>query len=218
MMNDFRLLIKKEGKQIYVSHLDLMRTMQRVFVRAEVEIKHTEGFNPHPNISFALPLSVGTSSECELMDFKSSADADEIVAALNAAMPEGLGVVECYKPERKFADIKWLRIAGKLYYDNGCGIETVSKLNELFASKSLIVSKRTKRGFADIDLIDCIKEIAFEINGEDVLLSAVISAQNPSIKPELIVEAIKLHAAELMPIDAKFHRVEVYDADMTVFR
>ena len=59
-MDKMRLRFEKTGRAIYISHLDMMRTMQRVFARAGLELKYSEGFNPHPQISIALPLSVGT--------------------------------------------------------------------------------------------------------------------------------------------------------------
>ena len=54
-----RLLFSKTGRAKYISHLDLMRTFQRAFFRSGIQIRHTEGFNPHPFVSIALPLSVG---------------------------------------------------------------------------------------------------------------------------------------------------------------
>jgi radical SAM-linked protein len=64
-----RLRFRKEGRAQYISHLDQMHTMQRIYIRAGVRIRHTEGFNPHPYMSFLLPLPVGCESGCELMDF-----------------------------------------------------------------------------------------------------------------------------------------------------
>ena len=69
-MDKLRLRFEKAGKAIYISHLDLMRVVQRVFLRAGVPLRYSEGFNPHPLISICLPLSVGTESFCELMDFR----------------------------------------------------------------------------------------------------------------------------------------------------
>ena len=93
MNKDCRILFYKTGIAKYISHLDLMRTMQRCFIRAGVSIKHTEGFNPHPYMAFALPLSVGCESVCELMDFRLHDDdavkLDELPGRLNPAMPEG---------------------------------------------------------------------------------------------------------------------------------
>ena len=59
MSEKLRLRFEKSGRAVYISHLDLMRTMQRTFKRAGYALKHSEGFNPHPIISILLPLSVG---------------------------------------------------------------------------------------------------------------------------------------------------------------
>ena len=90
-MDKLRLRFKKTGRAIYISHLDLMKTMQRAFSRAEYELKYSEGFNPRPQISIALPLSVGMGSVCEVMDFRLRHDADlaELPSRLTAALPEG---------------------------------------------------------------------------------------------------------------------------------
>ena len=69
-MAKLRLLFTKEAQASYISHLDTMQTFQRVFPRAELHLKHSNGFHPHPIISIVLPLPVGQSSECELLDFE----------------------------------------------------------------------------------------------------------------------------------------------------
>ena len=95
-----RLRFEKTGRAIYISHLDMMRTMQRVFARAGLEMKYSEGFNPHPQISIALPLSVGTGSLCEIMDFRLTSDTEleTLPERMNAVMPEGIRVIEAYEP------------------------------------------------------------------------------------------------------------------------
>ena len=57
MSDKLRLRFSKTGRAVYISHLDLMQTMQRAFSRAGFALKYTEGYNPHPLISIALPLS-----------------------------------------------------------------------------------------------------------------------------------------------------------------
>ncbi len=61
---------KKVGDARYISHLDLSRFMQRSLKRTGLPLWHTEGFNPHPYVTFALPLSVGQSGQRETMDFR----------------------------------------------------------------------------------------------------------------------------------------------------
>ena len=67
-MPKHRLAFSKADTAKYISHLDLMRTFQRAFLRAGLPIKHTEGFNPHAFVSIPLPLSVGYSSACEVLE------------------------------------------------------------------------------------------------------------------------------------------------------
>ena len=119
MSEKLRLRFEKTGRAVYISHLDLMHTMQRAFNRAGYRLKYSEGFNPHPQIAIALPLSVGAASRCEIMDFKLLEDPDlaELPARLTAAMPEGVRVLEAYEPSRKVAELKWLRVEGLFEYD-----------------------------------------------------------------------------------------------------
>lgn len=119
-MDKLRLRFEKTGKAAYISHLDLMRVVQRIFLRAETPLRYSEGFNPHALISICLPLSVGAESVCELMDFRVKRDVDlaALPGQLNATSPEGIRFLECYEPERKAALIKWLRVEGRFDYDN----------------------------------------------------------------------------------------------------
>lgn len=114
-----RLRFEKTGRAIYISHLDMMRTMQRVFARAGLELKYSEGFNPHPQISIALPLSVGTGSLCEIMDFRLTSDTEleTLPERMNAVMPEGIRIIEAYEPQRKVSELKWLDVKGIFEYD-----------------------------------------------------------------------------------------------------
>ena len=101
-MSKLRLLFIKEAQASYISHLDLMRTFQRAFPRTELDIKHTQGYHPHPILSIVLPLPVGQSSDCELLDFEVTQEADGhgIADKLNTGMPAGLRVLDCYPAVR----------------------------------------------------------------------------------------------------------------------
>ena len=108
-MNDvntrLRLRFEKTGRAVYISHLDLMQTLQRAFSRAGYSLKYSEGFNPHPQISVALPLSVGAASLCELLDFRltESTELSDMPEKLTAALPEGVTVTAAYEATRKCA-------------------------------------------------------------------------------------------------------------------
>lgn len=219
-MDKLRLLFSKTGRAVYISHLDLMRTMTRAFLRAGLRLKYSEGFNPHPNISIALPLSVGCESICEIMDFKLLEERapDEILKLLSDQLPEGIEVIDVYEAQRKVKELKWLRVEGRFEYDDRDIAAMTSSLNEFFSRDSIVIRKKTKRGVGESDIKAAIKELSFEELGDVVHMSGIISAQEPTLNPELISDALRQLAPEIAPDFAKFKRLEVFDENMEVFR
>jgi radical SAM-linked protein len=220
-MSNTRLLIKKDGLGKYISHLDLMHTMERVFNRAGIKIWHTQGFNPHPYMSFCMPLSVGVESICEIMDFVLDDDTplDGLTQRLNEFLPAGVQVLEAYSSERKTKEIVWLEIAGQYIYDDATAEEKCLLLKELYSRESIVIERRTKRGFGNADIAENIKNIELSVKNEHtVALHGIIAAQNPSLNPEHLVTAIKQLMPENTPDFHFFRRIEVYDGDMKVFR
>lgn len=219
-MDKLRLRFRKTGRAVYISHLDLMHTMQRCFSRAGFELKYSEGFNPHPQISIALPLSVGTGSVCEVMDFRLTADTDiaALPAKLTAVMPEGIECIECYEPQRKTAELKYLSIEGFFEYDSGDIGQICGKLREFFSAEAIVITKKTKRGIGESDIRPAIKSMEL-IPGEGrVDIKAVISAQEPTLNPELLAESLRQLRPELAPDFSQFTRLETYDENMKIFR
>ena len=150
MMDKLRLRFSKTGRAIYISHLDLMHTMQRAFSRAGYALRYSEGFNPHPQISIALPLSVGAASLCEIMDFrlKEEPDLKVLPERLTAALPEGIRVIEAYEAVRKTAQLKWLAVEGVMEYDERDAQEMARALTAFYAADAVVITKKTKRGSA----------------------------------------------------------------------
>ncbi|MEA4896405.1 MAG: TIGR03936 family radical SAM-associated protein [Oscillospiraceae bacterium] len=219
-MDSLRLKFSKTGRAIYISHLDLMRTMQRAFLRAGLPLKYSEGFNPHALIAIALPLSVGASSLCELLDFRLNGfmSISEIPFRLNKALPEGIQALEVYESENKFKNIKWLDIEGFFEYDGRSPDNMLPCLMDFFARDSIVIQKKTKSGIAPSDIAPGIRSIAFDIGNACVNLKAVISAQEPTLNPDLLSSALAQLAPELKPDFASFRRTQVYDSEMNVFR
>ena len=219
-MDKLRLRFEKTGRAVYISHLDLMHTMQRAFSRAGYSLKYSEGFNPHPQISIALPLSVGTGSLCELMDFrlKEEPELAALPEKLTTVMPEGIRVLEVYEPERKTALLKWLAVEGFFAYDTRNAAEMTEKLAAFFSREALVITKKTKRGVGESDIRPGIRGVSFAPGEGGVTVRALVSAQEPTINPELLAEALRQLAPEIAPDFARFTRLETYDADMKVFR
>ncbi len=154
-MSKLRLLFMKEGPAAYISHLDLLRTVQRAFTRTELEIKHSNGYHPHPIISIVLPLPVGQSSRCELLDFEVTQDTDGsgIAESSTAACPRACMCWTATTARRPVRELAALQAEVTLEYDNGVPGDAAEKLQELFGREELIIQKRTKRkDMADVDI------------------------------------------------------------------
>ena len=220
-MSKLRLLFIKEAQAAYISHLDLMRTFQRCFPRTELEIKHTQGYHPHPIISIVLPLPVGQSSECELLDFEvtQQSDGSGIAEKLNTGMPAGIRVLECYEVTRPVRELYALQADVTLEYDNGVPAGAVEAINELLHRESLIIEKRTKRKeLAEVDIAPMILD-AVVTEGENALyIDLKVQAQNHGLNPQLIEKAIAREIPELIPDFIRVRRKRILDAEGKDFR
>lgn len=219
-MAEHRLLFSKTGRARFISHLDLMRTFQRAFLRAGIAIRHTEGFHPHAFVSIALPLSVGYSSQCEILEFGllDGALPEEVPHRLNAVLPEGICVLECYETQRPVKALTWVDYAVELDYESSGAEEAAQALAELLARESLVVqkpSKKAKSGFVELDLIPLIRSHALCIKEDILTLDMVVRAQNPGLNPALLLEALP---EELRPTAASFCRQAVLDEAGEPFR
>ena len=215
-----RILFEKIGNAVYISHLDLMRVFQRAFRRAGFLLKHTGGFNQHAYVSLALPLSVGLESDCELMDFELVNDVpfSEITEMLNKSLPEGVIIKETYASDSKFKDIAWVKIDGHLDYDNTDVNIICEKLVEIFSKKSIIISKKTKRGFSEFDIIPNVSSLAFSPDETGIRIEALIHAQEPTMNPTNIIDGISVCDNDLLPDYQTFRRRELKDKDLSTFR
>lgn len=217
-----RLLFEKTGRAIYISHLDTMAMFPRVFLRAGLHVKFTQGMSPHAYVSIPLPLSVGVSSQCELLDFtleEENVPLDTLPERLNPYFPAGIRVLTAYDSHRKTKQIRFLHYNIRLEYDQGIQEDGVADLRSLFGQKSILIEKKSKKGMVETDIRPMIETLSLSrVSPEELELSTVLAAQNPSLNPQYLVSAIERYLPHLTPDFYTAHRVEVYDETMAVFR
>ena len=220
-MSKLRLLFVKEAQASYISHLDLLRTFQRAFPRTELDIKHSQGYHPHPIISIVLPLPVGQSSDCELLDFEVTQDTDGrgIAEKLNTGMPSGLRVLDCYEAVHPVRELTYLRADVTLEYDNGVPAGAAEDLTALLRRESLVIQKRTKRKeLADVDIAPMIRDVSFTEGEGAVTGTVTVLAQNPGLNPQLLEKAIAAYRPDLSPDFLRVRRRAILDAEGRDFR
>jgi len=216
-----RLLFEKCGDAVWISHLDLMRVFQRAFRRAGFLLKHTGGFNQHAYVALALPLSVGTESRCEILDFELEVPFDraELQKSLNAALPVGIRVLEVYESSRKLKELTHLHAKVTLEYDGGIPADAEAVLGALFSRAEIPVEKKTKKGMSTVDLKPMIQRMELRrLSNHEIEIDTVVCAQNPSLNPMQLVTAIEVHAPEARADFARYARIDVLTADGSVFR
>ena len=203
-MPELRLRFEKRGRAAYLSHLDVLRTFQRAFIRAGIPVKHSEGFNPHPKMSIAAPLQLGCESLCEVLDAGILDGPEDLPAALNPVLPEGLAVLSAAEPVLGVGKIAWAE--WELVFDQDCAGE--EKL--LRSGGPLSVEKKTKRGVGELDLAPHLRVKGRE--GERLRL--LLRAAEPTVNTGDVSRA--LAGCGLLP-PRKCCRVALYDGEMKLF-
>ena len=222
-----RVKFKKVGSLQYISHLDLVRTMHKIIVRAKLPLWYTEGFNPKPKMIFAAPLSIGTESLCEFMDVRLIDDipTTEAMARLNANMTDEMQVIDAYYTDEKLTDLKWLsyEIAIKTNY---ASVELANKCCEYLLGESVVVGKKSKPGepTKTADIRPQIKTVECNYADGWINIKTILSADASSfLNPEYVVSALKKQLGILSDPDLTkeyytIMRVSAYKADMSEFK
>ena len=216
-----RALFEKVDNARFISNLDLMRLFQRAFKRAGLPLTHTQGFNPRPSVSIALPLSLGAESHCELLDFdlESPVPLENIRNRLNAALIDGIRVREVYDNGAKIKYLALLQSRLTLEYDGGIPAGAESAIGQLFARETLVLEKKNRNGVTQQDIIPMIRNLEISrISEGELRLDVLHCCQNPSLNPMQLGVAIEKYLPELTPDYIRVCREEIYTEDKTVFR
>ena len=217
-----RLLFEKVGDGVFLSHLDLIRVFQRAFKRGGVMLKHSQGFAPKPYVAVALALSVGVESTCEILDFELENDVPvpaDLARRLNATLPLGIRVLEVYESQRKTKELTYLRSTLTLEYDGGVPAGAREAISELLGREEVVVKKFSKKGETETNIAHMILEFTTTIKASQELeLSVLICAQNPTLNPALIASAVEFYLPQYRPDFTAIRRDEVLDAEGKTFR
>lgn len=212
-----RATFEKCGRATYISHLDLNRCMLRTFRRSRLPIWYTEGFNPHPYYSFALALSLGFESSCEILDFNLNEDIpyDEIKDKLNAVMPEGMRIVKVAEQKQKITAIAKAEYSFSLVSDETD--ELFAAVQELIASPEILIEKKTKKGLKTVDIKPDMEILTCNKAENSIDISMYLPAgTQTNYNPTLFIEALKKTTE--IPFETKnIRRTAILCADNTVF-
>ena len=196
-----RLLVKitKTDEVKFISHLDTMRTFYRALKRANLPISYSQGFNPHPSISVAAPLSLGIESIGEYIDveFDSYVDENEVKEKLNENLPLGMRVLNViYIKEKKVAAMASVHGAKYIFRMNH-NLDNIdalkNQLNKILSSEEILKDKKTKKGIREVNVRPLIVDLKVSsFNNEEVEIEALLRAgSNGSLGIDILASIIK---------------------------
>lgn len=212
-----RATFEKSGRAKYISHLDLNRCMLRTFRRSRLPIWYTEGFNPHPYYSFALALSLGFESSCEILDFNLTEDIpfDEIKDRLNEVMPEGMRIVKVAEQNKKITSIAKAEYSFSLVSEKT--EELFKAVQALIAQEEILIEKKTKKGVKTVDIKPDMEILSCRKVNEAIEITIYLPAgTQTNYNPSLFVEALKKTTDIRFDVE-KIRRIAILCADNSVF-
>lgn len=200
-MPRYRIRYSKEGPARFISHLDMLRTFERALRRAGLPVSLTQGFNPHPRMSFGFPLPVGISGLSEYVDvaLDIAMPVEEIAVLLEKAMPPGFGITGVRpvsekapslmaESERSLYNIRVDRdeVPGGITAVKNC-VEDMVKSNEIN-----VVRRKKDGGKAVFDIRPGLIRIsAGEEGGSLVLEMELITGSSLNVRPEEVIVAMR---------------------------
>lgn len=222
---NLRVKFQKIGNLQYVSHLDLVRTMNKIIVRAELPLWYTEGFNPKPKIVFAAPLSIGTESVTEFVDIRlfEKISPEEALERINRNTTEELKALSAYYPDSKMTELKWFSYIVKIKTDSANKALAELCQKALLADKLEVEKKTKSKELVLTDIRPLIKSASAEFCNGEILIYCTLSAdQSCFLNPEYVVKALKrnvgiLSSGNLVNEYYSIMRNSAYFSDMREF-
>ncbi len=211
----FRLKYEKAENARYISHLDFVRVLNRTIRRSGLPVTYTEGFNPHPVMVVALPISVGVTGEDEYIDidFDENPGEDVVLKVFKETFPEGIEILAAKLVTGDMPSFKTLDSAEYI-----CEIETEGTpevdISAFLAQDEIIVTKKTKSSEKEVDIKNDIKNLTLLEKSENYLkFSVKLPAGNTyNLKPELVFGALSEFSGFCLSF-IKTHRTALFSGD-----
>ena len=221
-MREVRLVFSKTDRCKYISHLDINRCMSRALARAKIPLWFTEGFNPHPYMSFSLQLSLGVESLCESVDLRITDDIsnDEIKNRMNEMLPTGIRIVDVLDDFRDCSEIAFSDYVYKFQFcDNEAALE---RINAVLSSSEIMAEKKAKKGkrriVKETNLKPYIDKYSISIRNDEIVLNIRLAAgPERNLNPTLLFDTI----IKLIDMDFEWRsiaRISLLDKNYVMFK
>lgn len=218
-----RAKFTKKDELRYISHLDLMRLFQRAFRRANIPVKYSEGYNPHPQFSLATALALGVSSDGEYMDVElgSYIEPEDFKQKLNTILPNGIKILKAVSTDDKESIVSLIRwatyIIGFKTKEKLTTEEITSEIDSFLNKEEIILTKEKKKGnkitVKQNNIRERIKDLFLLSNEKDIIVlkTTLMTGSQGNLKPEEMIGLLEEHTKIAMEEDSlKLHRLELF--------
>jgi radical SAM-linked protein len=197
-----RIRYAKRGRLRFTSHRDFARAFERALRRADLPMAYSAGFTPHPKISYVGAAPTGTASEAEYVEIGLARQVDlaELRTALDAALPDGLDIVEAVPAgEGSLAD----RMQASAWRIELPGVPVASArtaLAQFLAQSEVPIERVTKSGRRTVDIrgpivrADVSAALPAASTGEHAIIEVVVRQVTPAVRPDDVVAALQIVA------------------------
>ena len=210
MSETIRIKFTRTGPVSYIGHLDLLRYFQKIIAKSGIDIKYSQGFNPHQLVSFAYPLGVSMETHGDYMDMEveSYESTDAIVNSLNSVMNEGITVVSAsVVPEGEPTAMASVYMADYDVFIDGTYDD--NEIKDYLSQKEILIIKDSKKGQVESDIRPGIKELRIE---GDKLFMKLSSGSSLNVKPASVVDTLNAFTGKNREINL-IRRLEIYKGD-----
>ena len=192
---EVRGVFEKKGRAVFISHLDLFRTMQRAMKRSGLPVWYSEGFNPRIYLKFPLALALGVESSCEIMDFEivEQMPYNEMLEAINKVLPDGLHFVSMSAPISKNKEIAFSEYEFSLSSASFSPEAVMEHFDAMMSLERIEAEKHSKKkGMILIDIKPNINVITKETSENCAILTVRLPAgQELNINSNVFIEALQ---------------------------
>lgn len=219
-----RLVFSKLGPIKFISHLDTIRLFQRAFSRAQIPLAYSKGYNPHPKMSIAIPLSLGMESEAEVLDLDlvEDYDPDLLRARVNACLPKGLEVKSVktdFDPTSVFSQVEEMDYSLVFPGDFDISREAILEgLEGIKEAQEVLVARKRKRGKKKVEVMEDIKPLIVSVDldrGEEddlVLTCRLKAGEGGNLRPDRLLMALRDYSPQDFDLDlVQIKRLAAYD-------
>ncbi|HIU33272.1 MAG TPA: DUF2344 domain-containing protein [Candidatus Pullichristensenella excrementigallinarum] len=197
----------KNDRLRFVSHLDLQRFFQRALNRTGLPIAYSQGFNPHPVMSFGSALAVGWTSAYEILDFKLAVPMGRARTeeAMRSALPEDLPVLGVRMVDDRFP-APMARIEAAEYLLRAEDAPQLARaVEEFMARERVLAIRKTKSGEKEVD----IRPMALALEPrEEGLFARLMLTEQETLKPDLLLATLRKNAG-LDSVPSHIHRLSL---------